>query len=887
MSLFSHFSSGKQKLILSIALLCSALTSFSQTKTLGLTKHFPGSQENGYVLFSPLNCDTTYLIDKCGKKVHKWVSEYTPGLSVFLKPNGNLIKTGTYTDTTFGTAGGRGGIIEEFDWDNNLIWRYKIFNDSLCQHHDITPLANGNVLVLAWHAISKAEAIGLGRDLANFSATQTELWGERIIELKPIGTDSAEIVWQWDLFDHIIQDNNAGLPNYGTISQNPQLLNINYAINLKTNDWIHANSLDYNEELDQIVISCHNISEIWIIDHSTTIAEAKGHTGGNTNKGGDLLYRWGNPIAYGNGTKFDRKLFRQHNANWIPNGYKDSGSIMIFNNGLERDTAYSSIEVITPPLLSNGNYSSSLPYSPVSPTWRYSDSVPTKFYSPIISGAHRLPNGNTLICSGVQGKFFEVTQQKKIVWEYINPVAAATVQTDGQTSNNNSVFRCTFYPSSYAAFKNRSLPSLGTLEKNSYVYSCTYEKTAPKLLTLSPLKNEKDVIVNSTLQITFDEAVVPLNSQIKIFANNILVESIGSNSSKVVMNNKTVTISPSQPFVEGVRVSVLVPVGSFRDSSNNTTSKIDSSAWFFYIKKNYIASPVLFPLHLSTNISSNTTLKLQFAETVTKGTSGSIRLYEDGVLKQTIPVSSSSIVVSGSTVTITPSSKFSNGSVISVSIDECFKNSLNYPNRPTTMNEWRFTIISAPVIIKLTPDHKASNVSLNATLSMEFDRSIFQGTVGQIYIYENNVIKDSIISNGPRATIMNNKLSFDINTDFKENAWIAIRIKPGILIDSVGVPFAGIDTTEWNFTTASPSSVHSVKSGLQFQLYPNPNKGQFTISNSTTINSLEIYDLSGKKIEFEQLKTDEKQVQITMKQYATGQYLLVVNGTQTQVLIIQ
>ncbi len=180
----------------------------------------------------------------------------------------------------------------------------------------------------------------------------------------------------------------------------------------------------YNADFDQIVVSVHNFSEIWIIDHSTTTAEAASHKGGTSGAGGDLLYRWGNPRAYRAGTNVDQRLFAQHNASWIPKGLKGEGHLLVFNNGAHRpDGTYSSVDEIELPVDSQGHYTrqTGLAFGPDKPVWSYVAPNKSDFFAMLISGAQRLPNGDTLVCSGPDGTVFEVGNENEVVWKYVNP----------------------------------------------------------------------------------------------------------------------------------------------------------------------------------------------------------------------------------------------------------------------------------------------------------------------------------------------------------------------------------------------------------------------------------------------------------------------------------
>jgi len=432
-------------------------------QTVGLIQHDAGTYNDGFVLFAPINSNTTYLIDKCGRQVKTWTSAYKAGQSAYLLPDGTLFRTGNTNNTTF-VAGGQGGIVEKIDWNGNVTWSYTVSDATKCQHHDAKVLPNGNVLILAWESKTKVEAVTQGR---NSSQVPSTLWSEQILEIEPVGSNGGNIVWEWHLWDHLIQDYDATKPNYGTIASNRQLLNLNYGASTTSSDWIHMNAIDYNPTLNQILLSAHNMGEIWIIDHSTTTAQAASHSGGNSGKGGDLLWRWGNPQAYNKGTSADQKFFGQHNANWIESGLPFANQIMVFNNGQGRTGGnYSTVEIIKPPV-DGYNYTATLPYLPVSNSWIYNEGNPNNFFANNVSGAQQLSNGNVIMCNGPAGTFTEVTNSGTTVWKYISPVKATGIASQGSTPGQNLVFRCPFYDKSYSGFTGRTLSSGSTIENSN------------------------------------------------------------------------------------------------------------------------------------------------------------------------------------------------------------------------------------------------------------------------------------------------------------------------------------------------------------------------------------------------------------------------------------
>ncbi|MEI6669477.1 MAG: SUMF1/EgtB/PvdO family nonheme iron enzyme [Acidobacteriota bacterium] len=428
-------------------------------QTVGLYLNTPKASP-GYTLLAPKHNLITYLIDNGGRIVNQWKSGYEPGQSAYLLPNGHLLRAGMMR-VRGGTGGGEGGRIEEFDWNGKLVWEFEHATTEAQLHHDIKPMPNGHVLALMVERKSIQEAVAAGFD-AN-ALRDDYLVPDAVVEIEPTPPRGGRIVWEWHVWDHLV--------GRADPAAHPELVDPKGRGRGIPAFWNHMNSLDYNAALDQIVLSVRGNDEIWIIDHSTTKAEAAGHAGGRSGKGGDLIYRWGNPAAYGRGTAADRQLIQQHDALWIPPGSPGAGHMTIFNNGYER--GWSSIEEIVLPVDANGRYAigAGQPYGPDKPVWHYEAKTRTDFFSSEISGAHRLPNGNTLICAGVVGHLFEVTPAGDIVWQYVNPMVRGGILAQGETPGKdnrghlfNAVFKVHRYAPDYPGLAGRDLTPKGVIE---------------------------------------------------------------------------------------------------------------------------------------------------------------------------------------------------------------------------------------------------------------------------------------------------------------------------------------------------------------------------------------------------------------------------------------
>jgi hypothetical protein len=453
---------------------------------------------DGYVIYAVPNSASVYLINRKGEVVHEWKGNYGGSARVsYLQNDGSLIQNAGDPDFPVFAGGGEAGRLQRITWDGKIVWDFEYANEKEHAHHDFAVMPNGNILAIAWEAKTVAEVLAAGRKPKLIP--KAGLWPDKIVEIKPDGERGGKVVWEWHIWDHMIQDFDPKKKNYGKPAEQPQLLDINvgHPIPIITPDSLdkmrkqgrmpwrnqtaenmgsdvyHVNAIKYNPDLDQIAFSSPELNEIFIIDHSTSTKEAASHTGGRWGKGGDFLYRWGNPKNYHRGDSTDQKLYNQHDIRWIEKGAPGEGNLTLYNNDIKnRDGLnYSAVYEIVPATDKNGNYviDKGKAFGPEKPFWKYTAPDTVSFWSSFISGAQRLQNGNTFINEGAKGRFFEVTPEGKIVWEYLNPFRGEMRMPNGDPIPAVPLvyitFRSNFVAANHPGLINRKLEAINPQPK--------------------------------------------------------------------------------------------------------------------------------------------------------------------------------------------------------------------------------------------------------------------------------------------------------------------------------------------------------------------------------------------------------------------------------------
>jgi len=453
----------------------------------GLIVNTPGATP-GYILLNAGEATSTWLMDLDGEIVHEWPGDLNT-FNAYLQDDGRIFRQETDPDFPVFAGGGQAGMLREYTWDGELLWNFEYATEEYLTHHDFEVLPNGNILTIAWEAKTSEESIASGR--IPEQTPRAGLWPDKIIEIEPTRPEGGKIVWEWHLWDHLVQDIDDTKKNHGNIADNPRKVNINANAHVphmtteqveaqkkqgmmtanatadnQGSDMTHVNAISYNPELDQIVISAAGFSEVWIIDHSTTTEEAKGSSGGKWGHGGDLLYRWGNPANYARGGTEDQKLFGQHDIKWIKEGYPGAGNLIVYNNDIFSPDGkfpngfaalgalgtidisvadlsnYSAVYEFVPPVDASGAYilEEGGTFGPEAPVWSYTAPDKLSLYSPFVSGAQRMKNGNTFITVGGPGRYLEVTPDGELLWDYWSPYCQQYRKPDGSPAQPGGPF---------------------------------------------------------------------------------------------------------------------------------------------------------------------------------------------------------------------------------------------------------------------------------------------------------------------------------------------------------------------------------------------------------------------------------------------------------------
>lgn len=362
-----------KKILLGILLLSIATFTFAQ-------------QWGMYTIYGAQNNTTTYLLDTAGTTFHTWTHSSTDknGYSCYVLEGDTLLRSAQNSGNDF-NGGGIHGTVQKVTWDGDVVWDFTYSTYENVIHHDICGLPNGNVLMICYDRKTSSESTQAGCD------ESIEIWSEKIMEVRPTGATTGEIVWEWYLWDHLCQDYSSSKDNYvSSISDNPQLFHINYN---PQEELLHMNGIDYNAELDQIAFTSRFSNEFYVIDHSTTTAEATGHTGGNSGMGGDLLYRWGNPAVYEeSGTQVFNTV---HDVHWISADHPEFANNFAVLNNQGGSGGKAACDVINPPYDGyNYTHTASQAYLPSTYTHR----VETGKTSQGQGSTEQLENGNMLLC---------------------------------------------------------------------------------------------------------------------------------------------------------------------------------------------------------------------------------------------------------------------------------------------------------------------------------------------------------------------------------------------------------------------------------------------------------------------------------------------------------
>lgn len=346
---------------------------------IGTTIYKPDECFSGYsIIFGGLDVK---LVDMNGRTVNRW--QLDTSLHDHGTDRAHLLENGHILVSRGGMAS-TDGMIDEYDWDGNLVWRFipegGIPHQRLMgPHHDVWRKENGNTLLICREAVPDEFL----RQVRNPLWQNQTICGDTILEVNPEG----EVVWDWNSHGHLDINHYRLLasPEWHAGPDNSTVVDwthVNTVREIPVNKWYDLG--DKRFKPGNVMISPRQLDTVYIIDRET----------------GDVVWEYSGDYFGG--------LSGQHEPYMIPAGYPGGGNIMIFDNGASpwKDLGHAGMSYV-------------LEVNPATKelVWVYNDNL--RFHSTYTSSAQRLPNGNTLICEAAARRVFEVTPECDTVWEHV------------------------------------------------------------------------------------------------------------------------------------------------------------------------------------------------------------------------------------------------------------------------------------------------------------------------------------------------------------------------------------------------------------------------------------------------------------------------------------
>ena len=439
----------KHLLIVGACLLPTAALAMPQVYPTGTTIYKPEKAYNGFTLIAG---GTPRMIDMNGNLVNEWSASGVNGFPAKPLPGGSILTTGPRWKGLIDD----GITLVQLDWNGKTEWEFRNFlevpNDGSApadqknmmistQHHDMqrrsSPVyhvpgvdmpKSGNMLILGheWHV--------------NPAINDNLLMDDVVFEVD----ESGKVLWKWRAADHVEEfgfskEARQSMKNWKPLSD---------ADREKGFDWWHQNCVSFlgpNKWYDAGDKRFHPDNIIFDSRESNILLIVEP-------KSGKVVWKAGPDYAKGDDAKIGQ-IVGPHNTHMIPKGLPGEGNILVYDNGGQ--AGYGTPTALDPTgrMVVQRGYTRVLEFNPVTKkiVWQYSIKSHKKpwtmfgywDYSPFISSAQRLPNGNTLICEGSNGRFIEVTVEGEIVWEYISPYP-------GNIPGTNYVYRAYRLPYEWA-----------------------------------------------------------------------------------------------------------------------------------------------------------------------------------------------------------------------------------------------------------------------------------------------------------------------------------------------------------------------------------------------------------------------------------------------------